>query len=475
MAVRSIIDVVVNTGAFQRFAAMYQRYQQTLPATVQAWQQIGSRLNATQGAMRTLQATSSAAASSWRTIATYTANVASSLKSATDSLLRWTSITSAISGLLGVGSLFGLDRLAAGVGRGRREATGVGTTYGQQEAFNLTYGRFFDQGILNRISAASTDLSKSWILSTQLGVPKDVINRGDSVEIARATLSGLEKFISKTPTNQLTTMANARRITDIFSLEEIRRYAARNPGERGRLDRDYLDTAAGLRRGPQLEEDYQNFDKALRTSAVLINNAFVEGLAPLIPALTAFSKVISDIVLKFLHEVKPEDVGMLGTKIKEFAEYLGSDEFKTKLQLFIDKVEELGGILIKLIEKIGYIVSPGTAPASSIGKAPITLKQSLQKPGGGGFWDYLRGTEVDTGEEIPLPRPRPKVFGSISDPDTNPKIGSGSNNMGENFGNYWNSSVSQFKNQSSQEVTVTVKSPSGASVPRAAAMIGAAP
>ena len=454
---------------------MYQRYHQTLPANALAWQQINSRVNSAQNSMRSFQASSAASSSYWRTIAAHTASVASSLKSATDSLLRWASISSIIGGLLGVGSLFGLEHLAANVGRGRRESEGVGTSYGQQRAFELTYGRFVDSGFLNRIGESTSDPTRSWVLR-RLGATQGALSGGNSVDIARQILPALQQFAKNTPVSQLGLLAKAFHYTDVISLEELKRLRAAQPGEFGQLGQEFGGRVQRFARDPQLEKAYQDFDNTLKDAGESIENAFVKGVAPLIPSFTELSKVLSDIVLRFFKEIKPEDVSKLGTKIKEFADYLGSDEFKQKLEFFIGKVEELGGILVKLIEKLGFFVSPETSPAAPVGKHKMSLKESLQKPGGGGFWDYIGGTEVDDANTtVPLPRPRPSVFGNVAKPDTNPRIGAGANNMGENFNNYWNASVPQIKNQSSQEVTVTVQSPAGASVPRAASQIGTAP
>jgi hypothetical protein len=311
----------------------------------------------------------------------------------------------------------------------------------------------------------------------RLGASQGALAGGNSVDIARQILPALQQFAKNTPANQLGLLAKAFHYTDIISLEELKRLRAAQPGEFGQLGQEFGGRVARFNRDPQLEKAYQDFDNTLKDAGESIENAFVKGIAPLIPSFTDLSKVLSDIVLRFFKEIKPDDVALLGNKIKEFADYLGSEEFKTKLESFISKLEELGDNLLKLAEKVGLISGgPAGAPAAAIGKRPITLKESFNKPGGGGFWDYIGGTTVETGEDVPLPRRRPKVFGDVQGPkpDTNPSI-AGANNMGENFNNYWNASVSKIKNQSSQEVTVTVQSPAGGSVPRAASQIGAAP
>jgi hypothetical protein len=490
VAVRSIIDVQVNDDKFKRFAALFDRYRGNVDKAAKSMREINEEAGGIPGDVQAaakflenmkdssekVAAATGRASSLFSNIASSSKTIASSIKSATDSLLRWASISTIVGGLLGVGSLFGLDHLASVVGRGRRESEGVGTSYGEQRAFELTYGRFVDPGFLNRIGESSSDPTRNWVLR-RLGASQGALAGGNSVDIARQILPALQQFAKNTPANQLGLLAKAFHYTDIISLEELKRLRAAQPGEFGQLGQEFGGRVARFSRNPQLEKAYQDFDNTLKDAGESIENAFVKGIAPLIPSFTDLSKVLSDIVLRFFKEIKPDDVSKLGTKIKEFADYLGSEDFKVKLTAFIDDIEKLGDIFVKLIEKIGGFVSPETAPAAVVGKRPMTFKESLQKPGGGGFWDYIGGTTVDTGEEVPLPRRRPKVFGDVQGPkpDTNPSIGGGANNMGENFDAYWNASTSKIRNQSSQEVTVTVQSPAGGSVPRAASQIGTAP
>jgi hypothetical protein len=479
VAVRSIIDVVVNTGAFQRFAAMYARYQQTLPATVDAWKRVTTTMKSLEKSMKDAGSSVKEQYNFWNKVAGKTKEVASNLKSATESLLRWTGITAAISGLIGVGSLWGLDRLALGVGAGRREATGVGTTYGQQTAFNLSYGRFVDHSFLGRISDAASDPTKSWVLR-RLGATPQTLAAGNSADIARQILPSLEKFAKTTDINKLGLLAKALHYTDVISEEELKRLRASQPGELAAQGPKYGARLEAFKRTGATEEQYQSFAEKLEEAGETIKNVFVIGLQPVIPKLTELSGALTSILVRFLKEIKPSDIETLATKIGEFATYLGSAEFKERLETFITKLGELGESVVRVAEKF-HLISPAPLPAFqheqgvNESTANVVTKRGILgtvlDPVGTAV-DILRGVGNPAQEEIPLPRARPNVFGNVAKPDTNPRIGGGSNNMGENFNNYWNASVPQIKNQSSQEVTLTVQSPAGSSTPKAAAMVG---
>jgi hypothetical protein len=476
VAVRSIIDVVVNTGAFQRFASLYQRYQQTLPAAVASWQQINAKVTSAASSMKTMAVSSSSVSSAWRSIASHTANVASSLKSATDSLLRWTSISTIVGGLLGVGSLFGLDRLALGVGSGRREATGVGTTYGQQTAFNLSYGRFVDQSFLGRVSEASSDPTKSWILR-RLGATPQALAAGNSTDIARQILPALEKFAKTTDINKLGLLARALHYTDVISEEELKRLRASQPGELAAQGPKYGARLEAFKRTGATEEQYQSFAEKLEEAGETIKNVFVIGLQPVIPKLTDLSGALTNILVRFLKEIKPSDIELLATKIGELANYLGGEEFKAKLDKFISGMEELGDSLLKWGERLHLISSPGPTPYEArtthvggptgvVGNLVHAVVHPVET-----YEDIKRGSRLRVPNEA---SGVPSAFGSVSGPkytqDQNPSIGGGTieENARNNFNNRFGVS-----NQTGSPAWLTLMSAPGASTPTAGVMLGA--
>lgn len=468
----------MNTGAFQRFASLYQRYQQSLPQAVAAWQHINNRVNLASVAMRSFNATSAAASSSWRTIASHTANVASSLKSATDSLLRWTSISSIVGGLLGIGSLFGLDRLALGVGAGRREATGVGTTYGQQTAFNLSYGRFVDPGILSRITDVASG-PQSWILRN-LGASREALTSGNSVDIARQILPALQKFAKEAPTNQLGLRAHAFQYDKVITLEELNRLKFLG-GELREQDPKYKARLAAFTRTGTTEKDYQDFSDKLEEAGETIKNVFVTGLQPVIPKLTDLSGALTNVLVRFLHEIKPSDIQLLADKIGELATYLGSPEFKEKLDRFINGMEELGDTLLKWGEKL-HIITPASSQYENITSHRKTREEALaEHKNKYGFFAPLVPMITMEGDRTPnKPLGVPSVFGSVNNPRNLPVGGFARSDWEttSDFYQYGTKNVGQdltkIKNMTDRSVYLTITSPAGSATPQATAMIGAA-
>src|SRR6185312_3547083 len=154
---RSILDIDVRDAKFQRFLALYERYQHASKAIPQSINEgIKRQSEAASGFERgvaAMRAKSQLAQEvgaaedkegkllhqadrSWTSIAHSTKAVASNIWNATTSLLKWTGVLSAVSGLVGVGGLFGINRMAAGVSSQRRTSMGLGMSPGEMQAFN---------------------------------------------------------------------------------------------------------------------------------------------------------------------------------------------------------------------------------------------------------------------------------------------------------------------------------------------------
>ena len=97
----------------------------------------------------------------WRDMTRSTREFAGNIATATTSILRWASITGVLSGLIGAGGLFGIDRLAIGAAGARRSSLGLGAGIGNQSAFNANFGRLVDpQSFLESVAGARFDVNR---------------------------------------------------------------------------------------------------------------------------------------------------------------------------------------------------------------------------------------------------------------------------------------------------------------------------
>src|SRR6266403_589879 len=156
----SILEIDVRDQAFKDFQALFAKYQHQVDSMPGAWGKIDSAVNkATNpfskiGAIidgtaekirkaETAQAKFKAAATGtgkvFGVMAQSTKSIAGHLKNATMQLLKWASLTTLFSGLIGGGGLFGIARLAQSASNSRRESQGLGITPGEHEAAKVNY------------------------------------------------------------------------------------------------------------------------------------------------------------------------------------------------------------------------------------------------------------------------------------------------------------------------------------------------
>src|ERR1700678_1419005 len=146
MALRSVLDIDLDDSKFQRFLDQFNKYQEALKKQPELWKKISAlhgehadnfaHMAEIMGQVATLQKKSRDNIEGqevhsrsidrlWTSIGKNAKSFAGSIVDATKSLISWTGILGAVSGLLGAGGLFGIDRMAASVGRERVEAGGL--------------------------------------------------------------------------------------------------------------------------------------------------------------------------------------------------------------------------------------------------------------------------------------------------------------------------------------------------------------
>ena len=257
MALRSVYDIEFDpSGRFAAFATKFAAFQKELAKVPASWTKAGDAIrgNAEElegmAAARKLlvdlerkstneltkhQQAASYTARSWQVTARSTKDVAGNIANATKPLLKWSALTGVFTGLIGAGGLFGIDRLAASVAGGRRSAQGLGLSYGQQQSFELNYGRLVNSGFLGNVNAALHDFTKrSALYAAGLSEPDLAGNTGD---VGVKLIDALGKLADRTPDRELGNVLRGRGLDQILSLEEFQQLKAAGPGERAEIAR----------------------------------------------------------------------------------------------------------------------------------------------------------------------------------------------------------------------------------------------
>ncbi|MEQ5300147.1 hypothetical protein [Escherichia coli] len=404
MVAKSIVDIDVNDDKFVAFMEKFREYQSALDDLPEAWRvaavgigesskqtekakgeakELGAEFNAVAEAILTINSgidrlntnledskkkqdefnKSTRSAKGFLSDATKDAkSLAGHIKEATASLLSWGGIVGIFTGVLGVGGLFGINRLAATTGAQRFTSLGLGTSIGALDSTAINYQKALGNpaGTLGAIRDSQMDLSKRWTFQA-MGInnpdqdpakllPQMIRNARDIFVQSGSTLQG----------------AQAHGLTNFFTLDDLNRFKNMSDEEITAMEKRAQQDARMLQITDQQARQWQDFNVQLDYSSQSIRNTFVRGLGPLTPQLRKLSDALSgaiDTVLKSPELGKWIDA--LAGGIERFGNYLASPEFSTDVSNFMDKVEKMGNLIGKVIDWVTGKASISTADISS--------------------------------------------------------------------------------------------------------------
>jgi hypothetical protein len=356
--VQKIISIDVQSN-LAKFTEEFNKYDEMLNKQPEIWSEVGKENKAmgegfkvmaalmlaqnemmtkiaTEGKKVTQNARDSSV--SWASMVKSSKSVYNNVLSTTRSLAQWTGIFSALSGLALGGSVWGLERLAAGAGAGRRNATGLGLSYGQNSAFGVTYGRFVDTNtLLHGVSTARGDVGSAEARAMfSLGMVPG--QSGDTAQASLETLKRVRALAKRTPDQMLGTVNKAYGLDALgYNTEQMRRLKSASDDdidEKGfnKRTKDFGVTEKALK-------DMQEFDMALESAGIKIKSTFIELLGPLAPELKLLTEGLSDAAKAFLGSQTFKDgIEMASKGLHEFGLYVNKPEFKQDLKDFADGI-----------------------------------------------------------------------------------------------------------------------------------------
>lgn len=386
MTVKAVVEVDVADAAFTDFIKLWDKFKGEADELPDNLGQIGQKLKSESVSFGDLVAAMVTQAvllkkmdsdgnkrtqnvvkqeSSWKKMATYAKDFTSNVTSATKSLLRWTSITSVISGLVGAGGLYGLDRLAENVSLGRRSSAGLGTSYGEQKAFDLNYSRFIDPAtFLGGVNQALHDVTQRVALLS-LGVPQGELNSNNAVQVGSDLLLRLKDLADRTNPIMYQQAIEARGLGGIISVNDLERLHTLSRAEIVSQGQQLNKDAGAFGLDPQTQLLWQNFNTQLSRAGTNIETAFVKGLAPLTPALSELSDAVAQGVTTIMSSISPEDVKSLAKGIHDFAGYIASGQFKDGLKTFTTDIGLLAHKIVDALVWLDLIPDPNTKKPSN--------------------------------------------------------------------------------------------------------------
>ena len=338
-----ILSVDIDDTKFQDFLDKFEKHKEALGRMPGVWAGIGKAAGETGSGMDHLLAASLGIGASLDKIAasqdkflkttqqsglalernsSHALMLSRSLADGAMSMLKISSIAGVVSGLLGAGGLWGIDRLAASAAGARRSAMGLGVSSGQEKAFGINYGRVLDNpsGLLETIANAQGDPRQAWPFAA-LGI-QDYASK-NAAELAPELLDRIRSKAKTIDPRALTALAGSYGWTNFESMDEIRRSVATPDDEWARLQKQNRADQEALSLPPGTQEAWQDLTAQLNRAGQTIENTFIIGLAPLAPQLADLSKSFTEAAAAFLKspEVK-EGLEDLSAGLKDVAKWL---------------------------------------------------------------------------------------------------------------------------------------------------------
>lgn len=389
MVAKSIVDIDVNDDKFVSFMEKFKEYQAALEELPEAWR--GLAHGATDATKETAKAKAegdllakafSEGASAILTInsgldrltdsldranksqedfnkkarsskgflsdATKDArSLAGHIRDATTSLLSWGGIVGLFTGVLGVGGLFGLNRLAATTGSQRFTSLGIGTSIGALDSTAINYQKALGNptGTLGAIRDSQMDLSKRWTFQA-MGINNP--DQDPAKLLPQMIRNARDIFVKNGSTLQ---GANAYGLTNFFSLDDLNRFKNMSDEEIDAMERRAQKDAKLLQITDQQARQWQDFNVQLDYSGQSIRNTFVRGLGPLTPQLSKLSDALAGAIDTVLQSPElGKWIDSLAGGIERFGNYLASPEFTKDVDDFMDGLRRLGQSIGRVID-----------------------------------------------------------------------------------------------------------------------------
>lgn len=357
----SIFTVEVDDRAFQKFKELFDEYQEALEKSPKGWKDINKELdgarkriekindgvNKTEGSVADLvQRTAT-----WQRMAGATHSVmggiehrvASIARYAKDILFSFTKLsawTGLGAGLLGVGSLWGLERVAMQASNIRRTTQGLGMREGEVQAYQTNFQRFFDpRSVLNNIASAKNDPSRQWAFAT-MGLDRE----RSTADLATEMPLRAKQIFAEGGQNQQ--YAQARGLLEIYTMEDLRRLHEMSEQEIRDAQKRFAMDQRQFKVSDETAKKWQYLSVQLERSGTAIETSFIRALSPLAPELEklsdAFTTAVTDI---FTTDRLREVITLVAGGIEDAGKYLASDKFKQDLRDFGTSVEQLWNAL----------------------------------------------------------------------------------------------------------------------------------
>lgn len=390
MALKPVLQIEIDDSRFKKFKELFDRYNEQVKKLPGEWAKMNENINETKTLTEQLaeiakqqggdggkkvqneKAANKIAlltAGAWGAITEDVMNIGRHINNATSSLVKWSALTSAFSGLLGAGSLFGLDRLASSIASQRRQAMGLGVSYGQRAAFDTNYSRLLSNpgSLLSGANSAKYDYtSGAYNAFLAGGVSPQFIGSHNPAEISRDFLDKLDRTFSDIKNNKgmIGARYNALHLDQTgLSLNDLVAYLSASVKEKQELARKYANDSQTMNMSTEAQKRWTDLVNQLDRAWKSIESVFMTRMAAMAPAIEKLSDALVGAATRFA-ESKPfnEWLDGIGVAIEGFANFIRSDQFDQAETGFLKLINEAATGLASFISWIAKYVPDVPAP-----------------------------------------------------------------------------------------------------------------
>ena len=236
----------------------------------------------------------------WARIARNTRGVYHDVLGATEALVKWTGLTTIFTGLLGAGSLYGLERIAETIGESRRTALGYGVGIGQQRAFGLDFGRFVNDPnqLLGGVAGAMLDIASPGYagLVGGAGFSPEFLKQNNAAQVSAALLDKIPQIFAGLSDQMIQSRLTATGLDQLgLTSFDVKRLRDMQPEEREQQKR-YLEDTTAFNLDPATAKQWQDLDTQLQRASGTIFTVLVQGLTSLTDPLKKLSTSVVDVL-----------------------------------------------------------------------------------------------------------------------------------------------------------------------------------
>ena len=378
MALKTILEVEIDDSKFRKFRELFDAYNRQLAKVPGAWKEVNKEtaqnrtlmdkliqaaadqnINSGKQANNAKQMEASIRGSSrlWVETAGSAATVEKYVTSITSKLAKWSTLTAVFTGLLGAGSLFGLDRLASAISTNRKSAMGLGVSYGQQSAFNVNYSRFINPGsFLNNVAGAKYDMtSPAYRALMSMGISPNEIQKKNSADLSQEALERLPGlFAGMKDRSMIGAKAKAYGVDQLMTLQELMAYLNASPQERKATSERYRNDARSMDMSDETTRKWQDFTTQLDRAGRRIQTVFMDKLVALEQPLEKLSDTVVHLVDTLANSgVLSQWISSVSGGLEHLADFINSPDFKKDVKGFGDFLANAVKVIWKFVSTFG--------------------------------------------------------------------------------------------------------------------------